>query len=35
MLIGGDVVGWMVGLWHSYVLPAYMEINASGLPLCV
>ena len=35
LLVGGDVVGWLVGLWHSYVLPAFMEINASGLPLCV
>lgn len=33
--VGGDAVGWLVGLWYSYVLPAFMEINASGLPLCV
>lgn len=34
LAVGGDVIGWVVGLWRDYMLPAFIEINASGIPLC-
>lgn len=34
LLVGDDVVGWVIGAWRDYVMPAFIEINASGIPLC-
>ncbi len=32
--MNGWLVGRLIGPWRSYVPPAFMEISASGPPLC-